>query len=611
MKMRMRHADDEIRTPVLDRKLFTRLMNYAKKYWPRLLLAVIIILAASGLELLWPQFTRMAIDDYLHNDVLSDSEKKDGILFLAMLYGVTLLLAVILEYLRIVIMNYTGQHIMHDIRMELFSHIEGLSLRFFTQNPVGRLVTRLTNDVNQLNELFTTALVAIYSDIIMLFGIIFFMFWMDVKLTLISFLVLPLIVASVIVFRMYIRPAYLRVRKYLAQVNTFIQEHVSGIQVVQTFHQEEKVEEKFDGHNWSHWNAMISVVRVHAIFMPVIDACTHLAISVMLYFGAVFIYQGEVQIGMLIAFLLYLRRFYRPVRDLSQKYTVVQDAMTSSARIFALIDADDIIPDPPSDQEIVPEKIEGTVEFKNVSFAYNSDEWVLRDISFTINAGESVAIVGVTGSGKTTIVNLLARFYEHQKGDIYIDGINIKRMKKDTLRKYLAIVPQDFFLFAGTILDNIRLWERAIDRKRAIEAAQLVNVHTFAEKLPAQYDELLHEGGVNLSTGQKQLISFARALAFQPQILILDEATSNIDSETEYLVQDALEKLVTKQTSIIIAHRLSTIKHVDRILVIDKGILVEEGQHEELLKNEGTYARLYHYYQIKDGEGQKPDFQKN
>ncbi|MFC1852429.1 ABC transporter ATP-binding protein [candidate division CSSED10-310 bacterium] len=592
--------DDEIKGKIYDRELLKRLLSYTRPYKLWIIASVFLIMLASGLELLWPQFIRLAIDNYVDNSQLSAAAKYEGVLLLAGLYFLTLLFSVVLEYSRIMIMSYTGQHVMHDIRMALFAHVQTLSVHFFTKNPVGRLVTRLTNDVAQLNELFTTGIVGIFGDVIMLAGIVILMIWMHLKLALISFTVLPLIFAAVILFRRFIRPAYLEIRKNLARVNAFIQEHISGVKVVQMFNQTEKSGRKFDILNTDYLQSQMRMIRVHAIFIPVVEAFSHLAISVLLYFGAYFIYQGSLKTGMLIAFLMYSRRFYRPVMDLSQKYNILQDAMTSSARIFDLMDTTDVITEPPSSTR-VPSSIQGNIVFKDVLFAYNHNEWVLNQVNLSIRPGEKVALVGVTGSGKTTIVNLLARFYDYQKGHITLDGIELQEYPKEILRNQLAFVHQDFFIFAGTVLDNIRLWNKNISREQAIEAARVVNVHTFAEKLPQKYDEPILEGGSNLSTGQKQLISFARALAFKPNILILDEATSNIDSETEKLIQDALEKLLARQTSIIIAHRLSTIKNVDRILVLHKGCITEQGTHEHLLRKNGIYAQL-HKLQFKELE---------
>ncbi len=584
--------DDEIKGKIYDHKLLKRLMGYAKKYIGWIILAVFLLIIASLLEILWPQLVRIAVDNYVENSDLTVDEKFSGLLTMSIIYLVSLVLSVGLNYLQIIIMNYTGQNVLHDIRMDLFKHVEALSVNFFSKNPVGRLVTRLTNDVAQLNELFTTGIVGIFGDVIILTSIVIVMLWMNVKLALISFSVMPFIVIAVVMFRFFIRPVYLEIRRYLAKVNVFIQEHISGVKIVQMFDQEETVIDKFKALNKDHLNARQRMIKVHGVFMPVVEAFSFLAISVILYFGGKNIYSGEMEIGMLIAFLMYCRRFYRPVMDLSQKYTILQDAMTSSARIFQLMDTDDSIVDPESPVK-VDGKVEGHVVFKDVWFSYNTDEWVLKGVNLTVKPGEKIALVGVTGSGKTTIVNLLARFYDYQKGSILLDNKELKKFTKYDLRQQLAYVHQDFFLFAGSIIDNIRLWNEDITDEEAIEAAKIVNVDSFTEKLPHKYHEQVLEGGSNLSTGQKQLISFARALAFKPQILILDEATSNIDSETEKLIQNALEKLLSRQTSIIIAHRLSTIKNVDRILVMHKGEIVEEGNHQELLKKDGIYSNLY------------------
>lgn len=584
---------DDIDSNGQDAKLFRRLLTFAKPYSFLILISIFLILMATGLELLWPQFVRSAINHYVENNNLSISEKNKGLYYLGIIYLITLIFRVILEYGQILIMNYTGQNIIHDIRMKLFQHVEQLSIRFFTMNPVGRLVTRITNDVNQLNELFSTGIVGIFGDIIMLVGILCFMLWMHLKLAMISFTVLPLIFVAVALFRKYIRPVYLEIRKKLAMMNAFIQEHLTGIKIVQMFNQETKSKDKFDKLNSEFRDTQIKMIKIHGIFMPSIEAISTLSISILLAFGAVFIFNKTLQIGTLVAFLMYSKRFFRPVRDLSQKYTILQDAMTASSRIFALMDNKDMIKDTNLKDAYFPLEIKGNVEYKDIMFAYNEPDWILKNINFQIAAGEKIALVGITGSGKTTLANLLARFYDYQSGSIKIDDKELREIPLKILRKQLAYVHQDFFLFAGTILENITLWNKEISKEKAIQAAKIVNVNTFAEKLPLGYDEPILEGGSNLSTGQKQLISFARALAFSPKILILDEATSNIDSETEKLVQDALRKLMGLQTSIIIAHRLSTIKDVDRILVIQKGKIVEEGNHDSLLKIGGIYSNLY------------------
>jgi len=584
--------DDEIKGKVYDKVLLKRLLRYVRPYQKLVFASVFLIMVASGLELLWPQFIRLSVDKYVMNEQLGPDQKFAGVIFYSLMYLLTLIFSVILQYSQIMIMNYMGQKVLHDLRMDLFRHVEYLSVNFFSRNPVGRLVTRLTNDVSQLNELFTTGIVGMFGDIIMLCGIVVLMTWMHPKLTLISFTVLPLIFLSVVMFRTYIRPVYLEIRRNLARVNAFLQEHLTGIQIVQAFTQEQRSFDKFDTLNRDHREARLKMIKIHAIFMPVVDAFSNLAISVLLFFGTLYIYNGDMEIGMLIAFLLYCRRFYRPVMDLSQKYNILQDAMTSSARIFDLMDTRDSIKGP-ADTSIVIPRFNDIIHFRDVWFAYNPGEWVLKGIDLSIRKHEKVALVGLTGEGKTTIVNLLARFYEYEKGSITLDGHELKDLPVQVVRKQLAYVHQDVFLFAGTILDNIRLWDRTITEETAIEAARIVNLTYYTDKMPAQLHERVIEGGRNLSTGQKQLISFARALAFKPALLVLDEATSNIDSETEEIIQDALDKLLARQTSIIIAHRLSTIKRVDRILVVHKGRIAEQGTHQKLLRDGELYAKLY------------------
>lgn len=584
--------DDEISGRIYDRRLVRRLLAYARPYRCWLALSIGLIIFSAGLELLWPQFVRIAIDRYVEPPGLALDERFHGVLLMAGFYLLTLLGSVGLEYLQTIVTSKTGQNVLHDLRMDLFFKVENLSVNFFTRNPVGRLVTRTTNDINQLNELFTTGIVGIYGDLIMLVGILVLMFWMHPRLALVSLLVLPLIVAAAMLFRWYVRPAYLQIRRHLARMNAYLQEHLSGVSVVQMFNRQDRCGSQFDLINRDHLASMKLMIHYHGIFNPTVDALSNLAISVLLYGGAVFITGGSLKIGTLVAFLLYCRRFYRPVMDLSQKYNILQDAMTSSARIFSLMDETDITAEPAATAS-VPDPTVGLVEFRDVWFGYVPGEWVLQGVSFTLRPCEKIALVGLTGAGKTTILNLLLRFYECQRGEILLDGVPIQAYTTRQLRSAFAVVDQDVFLFAGTILDNICLWSSTLTEESAIEAARMVYLDEFVKKFSRGYSEPVVEGGKNLSAGQKQLISFARALAGRPKILLLDEATSSIDSLTEHLIQNAVRLLLAKQTSLIVAHRLSTIRTVDRILVIHRGRLVEEGNHEGLLCRNGVYAKLH------------------
>lgn len=511
--------------------------------------------------------------------------KIGGVFFLILLLGF------ILNYIQIYILQYTGQKIIFNIRQELFSHLQKLSLSFFDKNPVGRLVTRVTNDVETLNEMYTSVLVNLFKDVFILIGIIIVMLSLDVKLALISFISIPLILLVSLVYKKLARDAFRLVRTRLARINATLNENISGMRVIHIFKREKKQFERFDEINTSHFEANIKELKTAAIFRPSMDFIYSLSLTLLLWFGGRDVISGAMEFGVLYAFIDYIRRFFQPINDLTEKYTILQSAMASSERIFQLMDQKSIIPNP---EKTVPiEKLKGEIEFENVWFAYNDEEWVLRDISFSINPGEMVAFVGATGAGKSSIINLLGRFYDIQKGSIKIDGVDIREMDKEALMGNIGIVLQDVFLFSGDIKSNIRLNNSSITDEEIENVARYVNAHHFIEKLPNKYNEEVKERGSTLSQGQRQLLSFARTLAFNPSILVLDEATANIDTETELLIQDALKKLVKGRTTIVIAHRLSTIQHADKIIVLHKGKIREMGNHQELLAEGGLYYKLY------------------
>jgi len=554
-----------------------------------------LLLFISVLQLAGPYLTKIAIDRYIATQDIS------GLSRIALIFLAILVVAFFLRYLQIYIMQFVGQRVMFDMRMELFSHLQEMSLSFFDKNPVGRLITRLTNDVEVLNEMLTSGMIAIFGDIFSLIGIVIVMLWLDFKLALVSFMVLPLLIYATILFRQKARESYRAIRTRIARINAFLQESIVGMPIIQIFNREKKNLGKFERLSHRYLEACLRSVFYHAAFHPSVEIIGSLAVALIIWYGGGQILKGALTFGALVAFIQYVNRFYHPIRDLSEKYNIMQSAMASSERIFKLLDTPVEIKD--AELPLSIERIRGEIEFKNVWFAYNGRDYVLRDISFRVRAGEKVAIVGATGGGKTSIISLLARFYDPQKGKILIDEIDIRNFRQKELRRYLGIVQQDVFLFSGTIEDNIKLGENKINFQQVKESASYVNADKFIKKLPHDYQEDVRERGSLLSVGQKQLLAFARALAFDPRILVLDEATSSVDTETEMLIQEASAKLLQHRTSIVIAHRLSTIKDVDRIIVIHKGRVKEVGTHQELLQKKGIYYRLYQLqYQAEKGK---------
>ena len=505
------------------------------------------------------------------------------IALLVLTFGFTLL--------QINMMEVTSQKVMHDIRMKVLRHLQKLSLSFFDKNPVGRLVTRATNDIAVLHEMFTSIVITILHDMFILIGVIIVLLRLNWRLALVSFIVLPITAWITAVFSVRIRDAFREVRVKIARINASLNESISGMRVTQIFRREAESFHRFAGINHENFLAAMKQLRVFAMFMPLMELASSVAIGLVIWYGGGKVVQATVSLGTLVAFLSYVQMFFRPLRNLAQQYGTMQQAMASSERIFMLLDDEDVVPEP--DEPRRPDEIRGRIAFENVWFGYVENEWVLRDVSFTVEPGETVAIVGATGAGKTSIISLLERFYDIQKGRITLDGVDIRDMEKSYLRSHLGLVMQDVFVFAGNIKGNIRLGKESISDAEVKRVAEYVNADRFIDKLPDGYDEEVHERGVTLSTGQRQLLSFARALAFDPRILILDEATSNIDTETEHLIQEALVRLMEGRTSIVIAHRLSTIQHADKILVMHRGKIREAGNHQELLAKRGYYYRLY------------------
>lgn len=577
--------DDDIKTKVYDFGLFKRMFLYTRPYKHIMFAAVILIIVAAFLQLIGPYLTKLAIDQYIR---VGDY---DGLTLIVLLYLGILMVTFVIQYAQSYITQYLGQKLMYDLRSQIFDHLQKLSLSFFDKNPVGRLMTRVTSDVQALNEMFTQGVVSIFGDLFLLTGIIIVMLSMNLELALWTFAVIPLLFILTAIFKRKVRGAFRNVRKWLAQINTYLQENITGMSIVQVFNRQEKNHREFTRINGEHTNAYVRMVFYYALFYPAIELISALALGIVIWQGGLLKMSDLVTYGALVAFIQYAQMFFMPISDLSEKYNILQGAMASAERIFKLLDT------PPRIQSISApvEKIQvqGRIRFDKVWFAYNDEDYVLRDISFTIEPGENIAVVGHTGAGKTTLINLIGRQYEIQKGRICLDDVDIQSMELRQLRSSMAIVLQDVFLFSGTILDNVRLGKPGISEAQVIEACKKVNAHDFIERLPRKYHTVLNERGASLSMGQRQLLSFARAIAVDPQILILDEATSNIDTETEILIQEALDYMMRDRTSIIIAHRLSTIKHVDRILVFHKGYLKEMGSHQELMQQQGLYYQLY------------------
>lgn len=589
----MSTVDDEILGKAYDAKLMKRLLVYVKPYKKYVVLAIIFNIVVAALGPLRPYLTKVAVDDYIAN---SDY---NGLLIISLMLVGVLLFQSFIQYFLTYFTQLMGQKIIYDLRVQIFSHIQKLALRFFDKTPIGRLVTRTTNDVEALNELFSSGIVMVFSDIFIILWILIFMFFMSWDLSLVTLAVLPILIYATFLFRRKVRETYRDVRFHLARLNSYMQEHVTGMSIVQIFTKERDELKKFSGINADHRKANIASIFYYAVFFPVVEILSSLAIALIIWYGGGEVVQNAMTIGVLFAFIQYTEMFFRPIRDLSEKYNIMQTAMASSERIFKLLDNKTVIKNPDHPKEL--KNIKGEIEFKDVWFAYNPEEYVLKNVSLKINPGESVALVGHTGAGKTSIINILTRFYDIQKGQILVDGYDITEIDKRDLRKFISIVLQDVVLFSGTIKSNISLNSPDITDEKIIEAARIVGADKFIEKLPNKYDEEVKEKGATLSVGQKQLISFARALAYNPQVLILDEATSSIDTESEILIQKAIEKLLVGRTSIIVAHRLSTIQKADKIVVIHKGEIREIGTHQDLLAKQGIYYKLYQL-QYKDQE---------
>ncbi|MFI5237029.1 MAG: ABC transporter ATP-binding protein [Ignavibacteriales bacterium] len=586
-------SEDEVLGKAYDSKLMKRLLGYVNPYKHFVIFAILLNIVVAALGPIRPYLTKIAVDDYIVN---SDY---NGLLLISVFLFGSLLLQAVIQYFLTYFTQYLGQKTLFDLRTQIFNHIQKLALKFFDRTPIGRLVTRATNDVEALGELFSSGIVMVFSDIFIIVWILAFMFFMDFNLSLVTLSVLPALIYGTFLFRRKARESYRDVRLHLARLNSYMQEHVTGMSVVQIFNKENDEFKKFSRINSDYRLTNIKSIFYYAVFYPSVELLSSIAIGLIIWYGGGEVIQGTLTIGVLFAFIQYTEMFFRPIRDLSEKYNIMQTAMASSERIFKLLDNKTIIRNPSNPEKLTD--VKGNIEFKNVWFAYNAEDYVLKDISFKINPGETIAIVGHTGAGKTSIINILTRFYDINKGEILLDGVNIEKIDKRDLRKYISMVLQDVFLFSGNIRSNINLDKDEIGDEMIFNASTIVGADKFISELPGKYSEEVKERGATLSVGQKQLISFARALAYDPKILILDEATSSIDTETEYLIKQAIEKLLVGRTAIVIAHRLSTIQNADKIIVLHKGEIRETGNHQELLAKKGIYYKLYQL-QYKDQE---------
>ena len=594
--------EEEVLGRAYDGRIMKRLLRYMIPYRKVTLLAFLCILGSSVLQIIPPYLLKVEVDRYLGGglgteyvgflDPLLSSDPRLGIFQLAVfLFLPALVIGFLLEFIQTYTMQLVGQKIMFDLRQQIFTHLQRLSLQFFDRNPVGRLVTRATADVEVLNDLFASGVVAIFGDFFTLSGIIVVMLSINWRIALLAFAVIPLIMLTTWAFRRVVRESYRRIRVALARINSYLQEHLSGIAVIQLLTREERSFREFEEINRDHLKAYKDSIFAYGLFFPIVEFFGILAIAVVLWFGGRLTMDGVVSLGVVLAFIQYSQRFYRPIQDLSDKYNILQSAMASSERIFNLLDTPVTITDP--DQPVLPPPGKGRLEFRHVSFAYQDPYRVLEDVSFTVEPGETVAVVGHTGAGKTTLTNLLLRFYDVQEGGIFLDGVDIRHLRQPDLRQYFAIVLQDPFLFSGTLAGNIRLGTPGIEDEAVEQAARRVNLDPYIRRLPEKYLAAVNERSSNLSVGQKQLLSYARALAHNPKILILDEATSSVDPETEQAIREGVDELLRGRTSLIIAHRLSTIQNADRIVVLHKGHVREIGTHAELMEKQGLYYKLY------------------
>ena len=574
---------------VTDFNLWRRILGYAVHYWQGVALAVFLSFAVIGSSLLLPYLVRLGVDNYIINVEITVSERFSGLTILAVIFGVAVIVGFIGNYFQVTVLEWTGQNIMHRLRQHIYIHMLGLDLAFFNENPSGKLVTRLTNDVQNMHEMFTSVIVTLFNDVIRIIGILVLLYWLNWRLAVLMTLLLPVILVATLWFSKIARNVYREIRTNLAKINAYLQEAVSGISLIQLFQREKDTERSFVNLNQAYFASTVQQIKIFGIFMPVLDILASTATAISIWYGGILILRGEMTIGILVAFLSYMRLFFQPLRELSQKYSIVQSAMASAERIFQLLDTRSGLPVLP--EPFGPQAVSGTLEFSNVTFGYDPDKPVIHNLSMKVAPGETVAIVGATGSGKSTLINLLERMYDPDSGRILLDGHDLRELDPQWLRNTVGLVMQEVYLLRGTIKENILL-DSGMEEQGLTAILQLAQLDELIGRLPQGIHTKIGEGNLELSAGERQLLTLARVMVRDPEILVLDEATANVDSETEILVERAIDATLSHRTSIVIAHRLSTIRRADRIIFMDSGQIVEEGTHEKLMADKGFYNRL-------------------
>lgn len=572
-----------------DAGLWQRIIVLARRYWPGAALAVLLSLLVVASSLVLPYLVRLAVDDYIVNTALATEQRLAGLLHLAAVFAAVMVAGFAANFLQTLVLEWTGQRIMHRMRQMLFSHLMRLEMGFFNANPAGKLVTRLTNDIQNMHEMFTSVIVTLFNDFVKLAGILVVLFWMNWRLALALSLLVPLMVVNTLWFSRLARNAFRAIRTHLARINSYLQEAMAGVTVIQLFQREEDTIRRFESLNNEYYEKTLYQIRIFGFFMPLIELLSAVAIGTIIWLGGRQVMAGAMSLGVLVAFLSYMRLFFQPLRELSQKYSIVQSALASAERIFELLDKKEILPQ--AANPLRPAALAGEIRFEGVDFGYEPGQLVLQDFSLTVKPGETLAIVGATGSGKSTVVNLMERFYDPARGRVLLDGVDLRQLDPDWLRGRIGLVMQDVFLIPGTIRENISL-DGELDDARLAEILAQAQLATLVDQLPEGLATRVGEGGREFSAGQRQLLAFARVLARKPKILILDEATASVDAENEMLVEQALAAVIRGRTNIVIAHRLSTIQRADRILVMEQGRIVEQGSHAELLAARGHYFRL-------------------
>ena len=589
-----RRREEDLADIHYEGKVVPRMLSYLKPHVKTIAICLLLVLVLTALELYRPMLTGDAIDLFIAGDYAPGEaveERFAGLLFTAGKYALALLITFVCNNRMMYLLQRMGQRIVYEMRRELFEHIESLSMRFFDLTPVGKIVTRVTNDVEAVHELYANILVKLFRNVVKILGLAVVMLALDVRMALLSFIMVPLVSVLTVLTRTLSLRANREMRTRLTALNTFLSEHLSGMKIIQIFNREKRKYEEFSQYSEAHYRASFRAIMVNAVFRPIIVFTAVVAMSIVIAGGSHGVLTGTVSFGTMYIFLQYIKTFFEPIQDLAEQLSTLQSAVASAEKIFTLLDEKPLIHDP--EKPVQPAEIRGRIEFRNVWFAYDNENFILRDVSFVIEPGQKVAFVGATGAGKSSILNLIGRYYDIQKGEILIDGVNIKDLSRDQIRRAIGQVQQDVFIFTGDVKSNIRLREESISDEAIREASRQVNADRFIDRLPGGYDERVTERGSTFSAGERQLLSFARTLAHKPSILVMDEATANIDTETEQWIQEALETLMTGRTTIMVAHRLSTIQHADKIIVMHKGKIRESGTHQELLDQDGIYRKLY------------------